>query len=122
MKYHSLVPMLYTNDIDETVKFYETHLGFACDDKDDDWGWASISKDGVRLMVTKPNEHLDFDKPEFTGSFYIKTSHVDALWQSVKDSVEVCYAIDNFEWNMREFAIYDNNGYVIQFGEELSLN
>ena len=26
--------------------------------------------------------------------------------------------IETFEWGMREFAIYDNNGYVLQFGQE----
>ena len=122
MQYHKLVPMLYTNNLDETLEFYTTYLGFECDDKDEQWQWASISKDGVRIMLTKPSEQVGFKQAEFTGSFYIRTSQVDALWQAIKDKVEVCYEIDNFEWNMREFAIYDNNGYVLQFGEELSLN
>ena len=44
---------------------------------------------------------------------------VDELWEQLKDTVEIFYPIDNFEHNMREFAIKDNNGYVLQFGREL---
>jgi len=36
----------------------------------------------------------------------------------LKDKVRVCYPLENFEYGMREFAIYDNNGYLLQFGQE----
>jgi len=111
MKFHGLIPMLYTE-----------LLGFTCDAQNEDENWATLSKDEVKLMLAKPNEHIDFTEPIFSGSFYIKTTQVDALWQLVKDKVEICYPIDNFGWNMREFGIYDNNGYVLQFGEEQKLN
>ena len=122
MKFHNLVPMLYTTDLEATIAFYTNHLGFTCGEQNKDWDWAVLYRDDVELMFATPNEHINFVKPEFSGSFYMKISNVDTLWQTVKDEVEVCYAIDNFEWNMREFAIYDNNGYILQFGEELSLN
>ncbi|RYH75565.1 bleomycin resistance family protein [Flavobacteriaceae bacterium 144Ye] len=120
MTFKSLVPMLYTEQIEETIAFYTTHLGFTCGEKNDDWNWASIHRDEVEFMLAKPNAHISFTKPQFTGSFYIKVDDVDALWHQLKDKVTLCYPIENFEWNMREFAIYDNNGYVIQIGEELS--
>lgn len=31
----------------------------------------------------------------------------------------VCYAIENFGYGMREFGVYDNNGYLLQFGQPL---
>jgi len=34
----------------------------------------------------------------------------------------ICYEIETFEWGMREFAIYDNNGYILQFGSTASEN
>lgn len=30
------------------------------------------------------------------------------------------YPIENFNYGMREFVIYDNNGYVLQFGEAVA--
>jgi uncharacterized glyoxalase superfamily protein PhnB len=44
---------------------------------------------------------------------------VDALWDELKDKVKVAYDIEDFDWGMREFAIYDNNSYMIQFGQDL---
>ncbi len=32
----------------------------------------------------------------------------------------MCYLIENFEYGLREFAIYDNNGDPLQFGKELA--
>ena len=37
----------------------------------------------------------------------------------VKDAVRVCYPIEDFDYGMREFAIFDNNGYLLQFGQEI---
>ncbi len=53
------------------------------------------------------------------GPFYFNIADVDNLWESLKDNVKICYEIATFEWGMREFAIYDNNGYVLQFGEKI---
>jgi uncharacterized glyoxalase superfamily protein PhnB len=75
-------------------------------------------KDEVKIMLAKPNEHTPFDKPIFTGSFYFNTDNVDKLWEDLKDKAKVCYEIENFDWQMREFAIYDNNGYLLQFGQD----
>lgn len=119
MTYKSLVPMLYTEHIDETIAFFTTHLDFVCGEKNDSWNWAALHKDHVEIMLAKPNSHVSFVKPIFTGSFYLKVDDVDTLWNRLKDTVSVCYELEEFEWGMREFAIYDNNGYVIQIGQEI---
>jgi uncharacterized glyoxalase superfamily protein PhnB len=119
MKFISLRPILWTDKLDETIAFYREVLGFTVGEKNDDWGWASLAKDDVEIMLAKPNAHAAFEKPMFTGSFYINTDDVDAVWEQVKDNATVCYEPENFEWEMREFAIYDNNGYLIQVGQNL---
>jgi hypothetical protein len=79
-----------------------------------------MHKDGVQMMFTTPNEHtLHNGAPLFTGSFYIYSYEVDDLWDDLKTKTTVSYAIANFSHNMREFAILDNNGYLLQFGREL---
>ncbi len=40
------------------------------------------------------------------------------LWK-LKDITNICYGIENFDHGMREFAIYDNEGYVLQFSLEI---
>jgi uncharacterized glyoxalase superfamily protein PhnB len=95
-------------------------LVFTAIRKSEEWGWASLKRDSVAIMLALPNEHIPFDKPAFTGSLYLYSDEVDVLWQQVKDKVKVCYPIENFEYGMREFAIYDNNGYLLQFGQEIT--
>ena len=68
-------------------------------------------------MFSAANEHEGDVRPAFTGSLYFRVRDVDSLWTRLKDEARVCYPIDDFAYGMREFAIYDNNGYLLQFGE-----
>ncbi|MCW7470215.1 VOC family protein [Leptospira kanakyensis] len=119
MKINSLTPMIYTNDIKGTIDFYVKTIGFECLTKEPEWGWAKLRLDQAEIMISKPNDHIPFEKPSFTGSFYLHTENVDEIWGKVYKTTKVCYPIENFDYGMREFAIYDNNGYLLQFGQEI---
>lgn len=120
MKLNSLRPILWTEDMQGTIDFYTSVLDLECNERNDEWGWASLSSgEEVGLMVAKPNAHTPYGEIGFTGSFYFNTDDVEAMWLKVKDKVRVCYGIETFEWGMREFAVYDNNGYTLQFGQEV---
>lgn len=119
MKLTALRPMLWTKDLNGTIDFYTQTLEFTLREYNEDWGWATLSKDDVQLMIALPNEHTPFDAPQFTGTFYFNTDDVDYWWEKLKDKVKLCYGIENFEYDMREFGFYDNNGYLLQYGTEL---
>ncbi len=119
MIFQKLTPMLYTEDLRGTIEFYSTLLGFECTACNEEWGWAQVRRDEVEVMFALPNAHLPFEKPAFTGALYFKIDEVEALWQSLQDQARVCYPLEDFEYGMREFAVYDNNGYLLQFGQEL---
>lgn len=121
MKLTSIVPMLATTDIPATVRFYQERLGFECSAQME--GWACLQRDGVELMLSLPNAHLPFEKPLMTGSLYFRlgsVAEVDDLWEQLKGKAPIVYPIEDFEYGMREFAIRDNNGYILQFGAEVS--
>lgn len=122
MYYSKIRPMIWSAEIKETVAFYTSCLGFECLAFDEETGWASLQKNDAEIMVALPNSHMEFAKPTFTGSLYINTNDVDLLWDKLKGKAKVCYAIEDFDYGMREFAIYDNNGYIIQFGQPLTDN
>ena len=119
MKFEPIVPMIWTKELQKTVDFYCDILGFTCGNQSEEWGWAAVHKDQCEIMIAEPNEHTPFERPYFSGTFYIKTDDVDSLWNELKDKVKVAYDIEDFDWGMREFAIYDNNSYMIQFGQDL---
>ena len=120
MAFKSLRPIIWTKDLQKTTKFYKK-LGFKIADQNEDWIWACLQKDDVEIMLAYPNEGADFERANFTGSFYFVVDNVDELWNQVKDDCEVVYEIETFEWDMREFSIYDNNGYILQFGQEIEV-
>lgn len=116
VRFQSLRPMLRTKDLPATVKFWTDRLGFRCQGVSEQDGWASLCRDHVSVMVATPNAHVPFETPAFTGSFYFDVDDVAALWAELKDHAKVAYPMEDFQYGMREFAIYDNNGYMLQFG------
>jgi|SRR5271166_2290317 len=117
VKLTHLVPILWTNELEKTIQFYHDVIGFECVNRME--GWASLRNDDVELMLSLPNAHEPFDKIQFTGSFYFHADNVDQVWEQVKDKATTVYPIENFDYGMREFAIRDNNGYILQFGQEI---
>lgn len=117
MKFRGLIPMIRTPDLADTIDFYVENLGFKRAECSEEWGWAVIARDSVSLMIALPNEHMPFSEPAFTGSFYIRVDDVDSLWKSVRNKLSICYPLEDFPYGMREFAAFDNNGYLLQFGQ-----
>jgi len=111
--------MLWTADIKATMQFYTAVLGFTVTNYNEDWGWVHLERGGCCIMFSRPNEHEPFDKLQCTGSFYFNTTGVDELWHTLKDTPYIYYSLENFDYGMREFAIKDNNGYILQFGSEI---
>jgi uncharacterized glyoxalase superfamily protein PhnB len=118
MKLEHVKPMLAVSSMDDTIRFYSDVLGFECVNRLE--GWAAMRKDAVEIMISLPNAHEPFEKPTLTGSLYFSSDDVDALWEKIKDKATVVYPIENFFYGMREFAIRDNNGYILQFGQEIT--
>jgi uncharacterized glyoxalase superfamily protein PhnB len=120
MKITGLRPMLWAEDLRGTVGYYADVFGFTCGEFNEDWGWATLRIDDVEIMLAKPNEHTQYDKIGFTGTFYYATDDVEAMWAKVRDKAKICDDIETFDWGMREFAVFDNNGYILQFGQEIT--
>lgn len=116
MTFTALRPILWTDNIEETIEFYTYILGFTLIERNDDWKWASLHKDDIQMMFSQ-NEYEKSNGIGFTGSFYFNVDNVEELWEDLKTKTKICYEIETFEWEMREFGVYDNNGYILQFGQ-----
>ena len=112
--------MLETPDIGATVEFYTRVLGFITENYEPDMGWVSLKSGDINIMFALPNQHRNIPKPIMSGSLYFNTNNVDEVWESIKELTLICYPIENFDYGMREFAIFDNNGYLLQFGQEIN--
>jgi uncharacterized glyoxalase superfamily protein PhnB len=122
MKFKELTPMMETNDMDATITFYTSVLGFTSGDTLAHEGktvWCTLWKDELSIMFCLPNKVMNYGRILLSGSLYIYIDGVDEYWQQVKDKVTVVYGPENFPYQMREFGIKDNNGYVLNFGQSL---
>jgi len=115
MKILNVTPMLTVAAMEPAIAFYRDTLGFECLTSTDDW--ACMDNNGTELMLALPNAHLPFEKPVLTGSLYFTTDDVDSWWDLLREKCQVEYPIENFDYGMREFAIRDNSGYLLQFGQ-----
>ena len=128
-KLEFLSPVLWTKDLEQTISFYETVLGFKKKTKFPNF--VSLTRDNAELMFVLPTEEPEdrkapnnkeefFPKPHLTGNIYIFTEKVDELWEFVKDKATVKSSICDRAYLMRDFSILDNNGYELVFGEGIS--
>ncbi|HEX9169577.1 MAG TPA: VOC family protein [Roseiarcus sp.] len=117
MTFKKLAPILATDDMDRSVRFYVDVLGFTCGMQTP--GYSNLYRDAVRIMLVAPNGHSQWKGPNFTGQLYVHletAEEIDALWWKVKDRASIIYAVDDFDYGMHEFGIRDDNGYHLAFG------
>src|SRR6185436_4954515 len=120
MQLQSLTPMLWVDDLKITIDFYTNVLGFSVDSRSDEWGWAHLHNDEVKIMFSLPNSNISYTGPAFSGSFYLNTNNINECWENLKDKARIVYPLEEFDYGMREFAIYDCNGYILQFGQPVN--
>lgn len=127
MKYKSLSPNLGVKNVDETVHVYTTMLDFdliMTNPKDKPFVWAMVQKGDVTLMFQEQANLLE-EYPIIHSypiggciTFYIKVKHAEKLYEKIKDKVKVVKNLGKTFYGATEFAIQDNNGYVLAFAED----
>jgi len=112
--------MLKTKDLQETIRFYTTHLGFEVVSSypGEKPTWCSLKRGSLSLMFYS----MDAPKgpPTMTGVLYFYPKDVRALWAQLKDIVGVEWELQEMDYGMLEFAIRDCNGYTLSFGQDVN--
>ena len=112
-----MVPSLHARDLRETIAFYKTKLGFRVTGlhPDDEPVWCELRRGDIRLMFSRLP---DAEEPTLTGALYLWPEDVTALHaELVARGVVVERGPEVMEYGMREFAVRDPNGYLLEFGE-----
>ncbi len=139
MTFNKLTPNFEVQNIQKTVNFYETILGFSlvmavpetqdgieqsiADSKK--YVFAMVVKDKVELMFQQTEsfkQDLKFAKElpiAASVSFYMEVNGVDNLFNDVKDKVSEISELKTAWHGMKEFYIKDINGYILGFAEKV---
>ncbi|KAA6335269.1 hypothetical protein EZS27_016484 [termite gut metagenome] len=127
MEYLSLMPNIGVENVNETVKFYAETLGFKQIMSAPDTGelvWAMVGSENVFIAFQETqNLQKEYpslkDKPQnATLTFYIKMKGMKELYERLKDTNYLAKELHKTFYGTDEFAIYDNNGFVLTITED----
>lgn len=108
-----IIPVLPAINIQDTIMFYESKLGFTAFDQG---GYVIMKKDGIELhfyLIT------DTKLCERSGC-YIKVSDIECLYTdlSALGIVSLDGKLEDRARGTKEFSVKDNNGNLLKFTAE----
>jgi catechol 2,3-dioxygenase-like lactoylglutathione lyase family enzyme len=115
-----VLPCLFVRDMRESLDFYTEVLGFT------QTGYfpiesepvrTEVRRDGVAIILFTIGRRMDLNVPAFSGALYLFPENVDALANELRGRVPFAWGPENTEFDYREFAIRDPNGYTLVFAE-----
>jgi hypothetical protein len=100
-----------------TRDFYLNKLGFQEFGSADFPGYLMVQKDHIQIHFF---EFKELDPKENYGQVYIRTDHIEALYQSwVKNNVSIHPAgnLETKPWGQKEFSLLDPDNNLLTFGQ-----
>ncbi|TYD37867.1 hypothetical protein CEK63_01540 [Xanthomonas sontii] len=119
MTFTTLTPMLRCADLTTALAFYTETLAFRLDSGTVATGWVSLRHGPLALMLAAHHTEADTSIASAACSLYFRTDEVDAWWQQLHPHGRIVYPLQDFNYGMREFAIRDPDGHLLQFGQAL---
>jgi predicted enzyme related to lactoylglutathione lyase len=110
-------PMLAVADMDQTLDFYTSLLGFAVIMKSP--GYSIVERDGATIHFMKAADESVMDAVRGHAEIYIEVDDIQSLWEQV-DAHRGSHKIrDLFDqpYGMTEFHIADPNGCLVFVGQ-----
>jgi catechol 2,3-dioxygenase-like lactoylglutathione lyase family enzyme len=115
-----VLPCLLVADMRKALDFYINVLGFT------QTGYypiesnpirTEVRRDGVAIIFYAESERGLGEMPAQSGLLYVFPESVDALASELRGKVPFLWGPENTEFDVREFAIRDPNGYILAFAE-----
>jgi uncharacterized glyoxalase superfamily protein PhnB len=122
-KLNRVVPTFPVADIDATIRWYETELGFTSYPfpENPPYVFASVCRDDVEIMFQRIE---GYQKPDLyqrrsggVWDAYIRMEGVKEFYEAVKDKVEIRMPLRKQGYGDWEFEVKDPDGYILVFSE-----
>ena len=122
IEFKNIAPHLIVSDVVTSAEFYRDSLGF---DFNQFWGeppnFVILFRGSVQLMLSQ--DETNAPQPLQNGRFdaYIWLNQgIDELFDEYKQKkVEIVEPLETTFFQMQQFLIKDNSGYVLCFGQEV---
>jgi uncharacterized glyoxalase superfamily protein PhnB len=123
----SITANLMVESVEESLDFYKKILGFeeavSVPNDNGKLQFAIVTRDGHQLMLQGKESLceeypiLATDKVKPSVSLFFKTDDFPGLIEEVKSKTKLLADEHTTFYGTREFAVADNNGYVLTFAE-----
>ncbi len=127
MEYQSLSPNIGVKSVNETVKFYTEVLGFRLImnvPETGDLAWAMVGS-GDAVIMFQEIRNLQEEYPQLNGkpltaaiTLYVKVKNMNTLYEKLKNTEYLAKELHQTFYGADEFAIFDNNGYILTITED----
>ena len=122
-KLNRTAPTFPVADVDATIRWYETKLGFTSYPfpETPPYVFASVCCDQVEIMFQRIE---GYQKPDLyhlrsggVWDAYIRMEGVRDFYEAVRDKVEIRMPLRKQDYGDWEFEVEDPNGYILVFSE-----
>jgi catechol 2,3-dioxygenase-like lactoylglutathione lyase family enzyme len=123
MKAHSVVAVIATDDVMETVRYFEDVLGFH-----KEWVWG----DPLEYVGLKAGEgivYVNYD-PDLAGAIeedglapeiFLWVERIEEVYdQHRRNGAEIIEELSERPWKAKQYVVLEPNGYRIKIAEDLS--
>ena len=122
MRISGAIPQLRTTDLASSIRFYTTQLGLTLEFQYEDF-YAGI-RAGSQLfhlkLVDEKDPSIEFVDKGDHFHLYFNTDDAAASAQALRErGVRLIKDVHATAWGTREFAIRDDQGHTLYFGEAL---
>lgn len=126
ISFSGITANLMVGSVDDTVAFYRDVLGFEAGLTVPPSGplvWAKMEREGAAIMFQERKNLigeypvLGSRHPAGALTLFVQISGLDAFYASVEGRAKIAKALHTTFYGMKEFAIEDNNGFVLTFAE-----
>ncbi len=115
----SIIPKLPMRNKAATKAFYVTQLGFSDIGAVEYDGYLLLKKDEQEIHFF---EFAELDPNENYGQVYIRTTDIEAFYQSLLDKKVTVHPAGHLQtkpWGQKEFALLDPDKNLLTFGQAI---
>ncbi len=123
----SITPLFYVKDIDQSIEFYKTRLGFPLNSLETEKGqtvYADFKVGSTLLMLVPQDLAPEQEKGRLVKGekgvgveLFIAKENLKGYYEKLKSSVPVIYPLETKPYGYMEFAVADPDGYRIGFSQ-----
>ena len=125
-KLESLTPNIMVQDVNETLDYYKTKLGFTIIDTNPESGqyeWGYVMLDNVGIMFQEEQslktEYKEIEPLKVGGAltFYIRVKDINNYLEQLPKDINLVKPLNRTFYGTNEFALMDLNGFILTFSE-----